>query len=160
MALSRAPMLTDAARGAGAGAAATVAMSAWMLLAQRAGAMGDLPPRRITETALDQLGVAAAKQATDALSVLAHLGFGMAVGAVYGVARGRLPGDAGGGLAPVAGAAYGLLVWAASYQGFVPALGALPPASRDRPDRPRSMALAHLVYGGTLGAALSYRRLR
>jgi len=46
------------------------------------------------------------------------------------------------------------LVWFVSYQGWVPALGLLPPAHRDRPGRPATMLIAHWVYGATLGACL------
>ena len=46
----------------------------------------------------------------------------------------------------------GEAVYAVSYAGWVPALGALPPADRDRPSRQLVMAAAHLVYGAVLGA--------
>jgi hypothetical protein len=45
-----------------------------------------------------------------------------------------------------------LSVWALSYQGWVPALGILPPASRDQPGRQWTMVAAHVVYGVVLGA--------
>jgi hypothetical protein len=44
-----------------------------------------------------------------------------------------------------------------SYQGWIPALGIMPPASEDRPDRPRVMLLAHLVYGAILGNIVARR---
>ena len=52
------------------------------------------------------------------------------------------------------GATYGFLVWAAGYEGWVPMLGILPPAHRDRRSRVATMMLAHLVYGSVLGRLL------
>jgi len=43
------------------------------------------------------------------------------------------------------------------YMGGLPALGIMPRADRDRPGRPQSMALAHIVYGGVLAALLRRR---
>jgi hypothetical protein len=54
--------------------------------------------------------------------------------------------------AAVAGALYGLLVWAGAYKLSLPWLGLMPRPERDRPGRPATMILAHLVYGATLGA--------
>jgi len=52
----------------------------------------------------------------------------------------------------LAGAAYGLAVWFASYEGWVPKLGALPHAHRDRWDRQAMMIGAHVAFGAVLGA--------
>lgn len=51
------------------------------------------------------------------------------------------------------GAAFGLAVWAAGYEGWVPAMGVLPPAHRDKRSRALTMLAAHLVYGAVLGVA-------
>jgi hypothetical protein len=82
------------------------------------------------------------------LAPFAHLAFGGAAGALYGLIRSRirrLPG-------PVLGAGFGLAVWTISYAGWIPAAGILPPPHEDRPGRPIVMVGAHLVYGGVLGA--------
>lgn len=50
-----------------------------------------------------------------------------------------------------AGIGYGLAVWTASYLGWIPALGILPPATRHPPRRVALMVAAHVVWGATLG---------
>jgi len=137
------------ARGAGAGALATVAMSAEMLAAQRLGVMGEQPPERIAEDAAEEVtGSQPDEGTTDVLASVAHFAFGAAGGAGYALILGRSARSAG----PVTGIVFGLLVWAASYAGWIPALGILPPPDRDRPGRQVAMVLAHVIYGSVLGA--------
>ena len=139
------PAMTDVVRGAGAGAVATVAMSAVMLAAGRLGMVGRQPPEAIVRRA-GQLGGAEPRgRAAGVLASLAHLGFGAGTGAAYAL----LPPTARPVLRAV-GVSLG--VYAASYAGWVPALGALPHAERDRTDRQAVMAAAHVVYGAVLGA--------
>ena len=45
----------------------------------------------------------------------------------------------------------GLAIWAPAYQGWVPALDILPPATEDRPERAATMIAVHVVYGAVLG---------
>lgn len=136
--------------GALDGALATAAMSAVMAGAQRAGWLGEMPPRRIARLAvLPARGHATPRRAKDALGALAHVGFGAAAGSLFealrrGPARRRRVG-------PLLGAAFGAGVWLVSYAGWIPALGVLPPPHRDRADRQTWMLVAHLVYGGVLG---------
>lgn len=79
-----------------------------------------------------------------------HLGFGASVGALYGAAASLRPGLAG----PASGVAAGLSVWGASYAGWVPALGLLPPPDADRPGRPTAMVASHVAFGAALGAGV------
>ena len=141
--------------GALGGGIATVGMSGLMLAADKAGLMGEQPPDTIAGAALDAAGVHARDEETqDALATLLHFGFGAACGALFALLYRRflfrLP-------APLEGMIFASLVWATSYQGWVPALGIMPPASEDRPDRPRIMLLAHLVYGAVLGQIVARR---
>lgn len=136
------------ARGAVAGTAATVVMSAAMGLAQRAGLLGEMPPKKITAAALHALGLRPPEPALDAAAAAGHLAFGAAAGALYGLARRRVPGPP----PALAGAVFATAVWAASYAGWVPALGIMAPPRRDRPGRPASMLASHWVYGAALGA--------
>lgn len=138
-------LLPAAVRGAASGSAATVAMSALMLAAGRAGLVGRQPPEAIVRRAGDALGHEPQGAAAGALGSLAHLGFGASVGVVAALLPAR-------GAGPARGVALSLLVYVASYRGWVPALGALPPADRDRPDRQAVLVTAHLVYGAVLGA--------
>lgn len=136
-------------RGAVAGSVATTLMSLVMLVAQRLGLMGRQPPSHIAEAALDggENG-RPDRTTTKALAVLAHFAFGGASGAGYALAADAVGHEPNA----LSGSAFGMLVWAASYAGWVPQLGIMPPPSKDRPGRPTAMILAHLVYGASLGA--------
>ncbi|WP_062431682.1 DUF6789 family protein [Herbidospora daliensis] len=141
-------MVRELGAGVVGGLVATAAMSAVMLAGRRMGLMDDHPPKHIVRTLLPG-SRHRPKPGEKTLGVLSHFGFGAAAGGVFAAAaRGhRTP-------APV-GAAYGLAVWLAGYQGWVPALGALPPASRDDQGRQFVMAAAHVVYGTTLACTLN-----
>ena len=135
-------------RGAAAGAVATAPMSAVMLGAGKLGLMGEQPPEAITKEAIaEATGTEPQGATSDALASLAHVGFGLASGAVYAALPkpDALP-------APVSGMAFALAVWTASYAGWVPKFGALPHAEYDRNDRVAVMIGAHLVFGAALGA--------
>jgi hypothetical protein len=136
-------------RGALAGLAGTVAMSAVMLAARRTGLMGKMPPERITEAGLRVLHVKTSERAEDTLATVAHLGYGVGMGALFSIVAGTAKVPVPG---PVAGGLFGLLLWGVSYAGWIPALGIMPPPHRDQPRRQASMVLAHLAYGSVVGA--------
>jgi hypothetical protein len=120
-------------------------MSALMLAAGRAGMMGRQPPEAIVRQAGALTATEPHGRLADALAAVAHLGFGAATGAAYALLpRSRRP--------VLQGVAVGTAVYAVSYAGWVPALGALPRADRDRPPRQAAMLAAHVVYGAVLGA--------
>ncbi|MHB8646584.1 MAG: DUF6789 family protein [Thermomicrobiales bacterium] len=124
-----------------------------MLAAGKWGLMGEQPPDKITGAALDVTGVHARdEEEQDALATLLHFGFGIGCGTLFGVAHRRLPFRVP---AALHGMFFAFLIWATRYQGWIPALGIMPPASEDRPDRPRMMILAHLVYGALLGRVVA-----
>ena len=138
--------------GAIAGLGATIVMSAAMLAARRAGLTRTLPPERIAEAAIEEATDRPARpvERTFVASV-AHLGFGAAAGAVFGVIRHAA--GIRGRVASVAGALlFANIVYLTSYQGWVPALRIMPPASRDDTGRVGTMVVAHWVYGAMLGA--------
>jgi uncharacterized membrane protein YagU involved in acid resistance len=148
------------AAGAAAGLAATVPMTAAMKLAQ---AMlpptqrYPLPPRRITMRALRKTGVRPHAHLDESsrrgLTLAAHYGYGTGAGALFGVIAPTNTRDA-----VAAGIGYGLIVWAASYLGLMPALDLHPPATRESPGRNAMMIAAHVVWGATLGAAAGAMR--
>ncbi len=140
--------------GALGGAVGTAAFTGWMKGAQRAGLLGELPPRKITRKALQTTGTPSS-QKIDAATVFTHLGFGVATGALFGVLSNRLHPRIPGA---VQGAVFGSLVWAASYAGLVPALDIMPSPTKDRPGRPWVMFLGHLIFGGLLGAIAGRRK--
>ena len=142
--------------GALGGAVGTAGMSAYMLAAGRAGLMGEQPPDKIAGAALDALGVHEPDEgAQDAMATVLHFGFGTGSGILFGVLIRRLPFRTPGALH---GMLFAALIWATSYQGWIPGLDIMPPASEDRPDRPRVMLLVHLVYGAILGTVVARRR--
>jgi hypothetical protein len=133
-------------------------MTAVTLAAQAVGLLNSQPPARITAALLDALGVQQRRGAVLGVSTtLLHLGFGASVGGVFALLHRslRLP------LLPaVQGVVYGGVVWVASYAGWIPALGILPPPMHDRPGRPVAMIAAHGVYGAVLGAFVGSRSRR
>ncbi len=128
------------ARGAVAGGVATVAMSAVMLAGARL--VGRQPPEAIVDAAVARTtGSSPPRDVTQLLAAAAHLGFGAALGAGYALLPRRVP-----------GVSVALAVWVLSYEGWVPALGALPRASQDRAGRPAVMIAAHVVHGSVMQA--------
>jgi hypothetical protein len=138
--------------GAAAGAVATAAMSVPMLVAQRRGSMGTQPPERVVEEAAEQTdgGNELSERDQDLAASLAHLGFGMGAGATFALVHRALDPPLP---TVVQATAFAGGVWALSYRGWIPRLGVLPPPEHDRPDRQRTMLLAHLFFGAVLGAA-------
>ncbi|HET8728326.1 MAG TPA: hypothetical protein VFO41_12500, partial [Alphaproteobacteria bacterium] len=77
------------------------------------------------------------------ISLMAHYGYGAATGALYPLAA-RLA----GGPPLATGVTYGVIVWAASYLGWIPITGTLTRATRHSPRRNALMIAAHAVWGG------------
>src|ERR687893_608994 len=148
--------LNTLVKGAVAGGLATLPMSGVMLAAGKAGLMGQQPPERITEAALDAVGVEQPSEEVEkTATTAAHLGYGVAMGAAFALLQEQLRPST----PPVlSGIGFGLALWALSYAGWVPALGIMSRPEHDRPGRPESMVAAHVVYGATLGALVGDRR--
>jgi hypothetical protein len=145
----------DLAAGAAAGVAATAVMSLVMYAAQQAGLVAKQPPAHLTDSMLEAAGVPPESEpARRAADTLAHLAFGGAAGALYGLTR-----RAASGILPTVpgGVAWGLLVWLVSYGGWVPALRIMPPPPDDSRGRQLTLLAGHVAYGGTLGALLARR---
>ncbi|MDQ3569500.1 MAG: DUF1440 domain-containing protein [Actinomycetota bacterium] len=138
--------------GAGAGLIATIPMSAVMFAAQRLSTVDELDPEIITETGLEAAAVGGGETTENLVSSVAHLGFGAAVGALYGLVKPLVS-------APplLTGPLYGLVVAGANYQGWLPAMGILPPLSRRAPARISTVLLSHVVYGAVLGPLANRR---
>jgi hypothetical protein len=146
----------DLARGAAAGTAATVVMSGVMFAAQRAGLLGRMPPRTITQKLLGRAGWRPrSSEASRAAATAAHFAFGAGSGALFGA----LPPPVTPLRGVVRGMFFGAAIWLTSYAGWIPALGLLPPPARDRPGRPPSMLLGLLAHRG-LGWSAKTRHFR
>jgi uncharacterized membrane protein YagU involved in acid resistance len=102
-----------------------------------------LEPGRITDDMLRRVGLREnlRKNERDCAATIAHFGYGAAVGAAYPLVS-RLPLPSG-----TRGPAYGLLVCAASYAGWLPAIETLPPPQRRPAGRNVLLIAAHLVWG-------------
>lgn len=130
-------------QGAIGGLVATAVMSAAIAVSDWLGVMNRLPPRMIVEKILPGLPA----DETNAVAAIAHISYGAGAGAGYGALVRPASRNARTGIL------YGLVVWALSYEGWLPLLGVLPPAHRDKRGRALTMLLAHVVYGGVLGLA-------
>jgi len=151
-------LLGSAAAGAAGGLVATLAMSVAMLLARRSGLSGPLPPERIAQDAIaEATGRPAHEDEEHAVAAAAHVGFGILAGSLYGLLVSRLR-RAPIGVVAISGAIFATGVWLVSYQGWVPALHIMPPASRDHPGRVATMLVSHWVYG--IGLGILTARLR
>jgi len=117
---------------------------------KKVGLLGEPPPKKIVRSLRRRAGIfGASRDAENALTLLAHWGFGIATGALFGwLHRGRR----GMARSSLLGAGYGAAVWAANYYGWIPAARIMRAPHRDRPGRPTSMVAAHLVFGSVLGA--------
>ncbi|MBB5627096.1 DUF6789 family protein [Sphaerisporangium krabiense] len=146
-------MTRNLVEGAVSGLLATAAFTTVMLAGEHLGLLGEPPPQRIIRSALPG-SKHRAKRGEHVLSGAAHFAFGGAGGALFALATGRRRARA------VPGAAYGLLIWAVSYEWWVPALGLHQPAHRDRPGRQVVMAAGHVVYGASLAFFLNRLRRR
>ena len=141
------------ARGALAGLAATIPMTIAMEMLWRRLPRHErypLPPREIIDRILPpRTGAVLGERGSRNATLIAHFSYGAAVGSLFPlITASRYP---------LSGAAYGVGVWAASYQGWIPALRILKPAFRHPPRRNALMIAVHLIWGASL--AISLREL-
>ena len=115
--------------------------------------MGEQPPDAIATSAAHAVGAEPTEDQADVLASISHVAFGAVSGAGYAL----LPRY---GPPALRGVVTGLAIWVSAYQGWVPALGILPPATRDKPGRPEVMIAAHVVYGAVLGTVEERLRRR
>ncbi len=140
-------LLGDAVAGAVSGLVATVPMTVAMLVMQRLlprREQSTLEPRRISDDMLRKADLHddLSKRDKEKFSVAAHFGYGAGVGTIYALADRLLPLPRG-----LRGPAYGMLVWAASYAGWLPAVETLPPPQRRPAGRNLLLIVSHLVWG-------------
>ncbi|HZU11695.1 MAG TPA: DUF6789 family protein [Chloroflexota bacterium] len=142
-------------KGAIAGLVATLVMTGVIFGARRAGWLGRLPPKEITQRAEQQVGIDPASQTPEEFTaswIVSHFGYGAACGGLYGLMRPLLPLPGA-----LAGALFGLGLWAVSYLKLMPAMNLYPPVQKDDPSRASTMVVAHVVYGGVLGVITGRR---
>jgi hypothetical protein len=138
-------LLSELAAGAVAGTIATVAMSALMLAAQRAGYLGEQPPRKLSDAILDDIAGTGADERTRRVgTAIVHLGIGASAAALHQAGR-----HLAGRPRPAAlwGGGIGAVFWALNYGLVAPAIGIMPPPDKDRPGRPPVMLAANVLWG-------------
>ena len=146
-------MLTRVLIGGLAGAVATVPQSAAVWGLRWAGVYRrKAPPEVIAEKVTDT--VVDVEKVPDPwltpIKLAQHFGFGATVGAAFGLATAIVRPTT------VAGMLAGLAVWKASYDGWIPALGIMPPPEEDEEGRQMAMVIAHIAYGLVLGALVDW----
>jgi uncharacterized membrane protein YagU involved in acid resistance len=136
--------------GALAGLVGTAAMTATMRALHRRLPVQQrypLPPREIIHEVLPEPAERTMPEHhRQNLTIAAHFGYGAATGALYAMTR--PPQSAG------LGALYGVLVWGASYLGWIPGARILRPATQHPGRRNALMLASHLVWGATMAATL------
>lgn len=142
------PILRRLLMGAAAGVVATGTMTLEFAAAKSLGFLGEPPPRKLTRRILTLAGHRPRGHALNLATAAAHVGYGAAGGALFGLLPRPLRSATGGAL-------FGVAIWAVSYMGWIPKLGLMRRPSRDRIGRPTSMVLAHVIYGATLGATFA-----
>jgi uncharacterized membrane protein YagU involved in acid resistance len=110
-----------------------------------------LTPREIVDSVAEQAGTEIADEPAKDVTTLAHFAYGAAMGALIS-AMNPEPSKRSGALA-------GTAIWLASYMGWIPAVGALRPASEHPVRRNGLMIGAHIVWGASTAAAMRELRL-
>lgn len=140
--------------GALAGFAATVPMSLAMKLMHERLPPEEkypLPPRQVAEGLAEVAGVNEHLDEEERRTAtwVSHFAYGTLCGAAYGALSRGL-----GSHAALAGAGFGVAVWAGSYLGWLPAAGILTPATEHPPRRNALMIASHVVWGTTAALVL------
>ena len=144
--------------GAIGGVVATGPMTVAMILLHRRLPQRErypLPPREITMKLARETGVEGelSPAARSSVTLLSHFGYGAAAGAIYGGTSDHFAAP------PVArGTVFGLILWIASYLGWLPAAGVLSSATEHPGRRNALMITAHVVWGVVLGAFVAVMR--
>jgi hypothetical protein len=122
------------------------------------GLRGELPPRKVARRAEETVGVRQrlSRPAFEASWIAQHFAYGAAAGVGYELAWRRLK-----LVEPVpSGPAFGLVLWAFGYAGWLPMTGLYPPPTEDSPRRVAGLIVHHLVYGTTVAMAASLLRAK
>jgi len=122
-------------------------MTAAMLMEKVAGMEpGKLEPKEITENLEETVGVRTLlpKSAFEASWITMHFGYGVASGVAYALAQKTF----NVGQRPIlVGPAFGALLWAIGYCGWLPLAGLYPPPMQLPKRKVGANILAHVVYG-------------
>jgi hypothetical protein len=142
-------LIKRAAHGALSGFGGTLALTGLRKALAAAGIVGTTAPEQVVGK-LEELGLLDewSSQARRVLTVAAHVGYGVGVGAALGLVR-RERGEAGEEAA--VGSALGLLVWGANWSSLLPLAGVHRPPWKERTPKVLLPVLDHAVYGAVWG---------
>jgi hypothetical protein len=158
--MDRSSTLRVLTAGLAAGVIGSAVMSVVMLIARRWGVTPELPPAEIADEAVaTATGRAPTQVEEEAVAGIAHVGFGAALGVGLAAVH-RLIGTPGLLVSTSLGVVYAAGVYLVSYQGWIPALRIMPPASRDDRGRVATMVVGHVVYGTVAGLVTGLLRRR
>lgn len=146
-------LLQNSLYGAAAGFIAAGPMIIAMHLLKRPGTR--VPPREVTMGILHKVDADRHLDKEERLAAtgLSHFAYGASAGAPYGlIAKEDFRS------AVVTGPVWGLAVWAASYAGWLPAAGILPPPWHRSTRRNGLIIGAHLLWGTLLGVSFAALR--
>lgn len=149
--------LAGAVGGVAGGTAMTVMMTQVAPRVLPSDVLPDTPaPEKVVQWAEREAGKpdALAGKPKKVAALGAHLGYSAASGAVFGLARHALPGLSRVP-APVAGVGFGLLVWVASFEGLLPALGVMQPTTAHPPKRWPAPLMGHSIFGAVTALVAS-----
>lgn len=156
--------MNTAGRGALAGIAGGLAMAGMMFKVAPKVVPADMlsdgfVPKKAVEWAEAQVGRpnALTDEQAQKVAMAVHLGYSALGGALYGLARQKLEQKEEHIPLPVAGALFGLAVWALSFEGWLPAVGIMK-RTTDKPVKKwPAPIMGHLVYG--TATALAFEAL-
>jgi uncharacterized membrane protein YagU involved in acid resistance len=103
-----------------------------------------LPPEKITQEAAERADIELDKPQLLGASLVAHLGYGASMGSLYNTFARKVEVSA-----VVKGAVFGIVVWGASYLGWLPAASFSEAASEEPMKRNLLMIGAHIIWGMT-----------
>lgn len=148
--------LSTTMNGITSGIIATIPMTAVMYLTRAlfsGHANHTLPPQQITDSVLNTTSIPhkLIRKEHPELAVASHFGYGAGTGVLYSHLTKPLQDR------PLLhGVGFGLMVWTASYAGWLPALNLQPPVEHQPQGRNKAMILSHVVWGAALGLSASY----
>lgn len=141
-------------RGAIGGVAGGLAMTAMMSKVAPKMIPADMRPdgsvpKKAVEWAEAQIGRpnALSDDQAQKVAMAVHLGYSALGGALYGLARQKMEQKAEHIPIPVAGALFGLAVWALSFEGWLPAVGIMKRTTDEPVKKWPAPIMGHLVYG-------------
>jgi uncharacterized membrane protein YagU involved in acid resistance len=154
---SRVSAVAGAVGGVAGGTAMTVLMTqvAPRLLPHEL--LPDTPaPQKVVQWAQEEVGApqALTGRSKDVAALATHFAYSAASGAMYGLVRPALP-PLRALPTPAAGVLFGLGVWAASFEGLLPALGVMPRTTQHPPRRWPAPMMGHAVFGAVTALVAS-----